>query len=83
MTASKNKYQWKFNRETLRFETDLEKKIHKLLSKVNLGTTLELTIEGEEEAFIKAVKKSLFYNNTDYRIRIAETREKVILHFDY
>lgn len=81
MTKAKKFY--KFSRETMRFETELEKEIHKKISNARLGTNLEFALGDDEDSIIRSIKKSLFYNNIECRMRISSNRDKVVIHFEY
>ena len=57
---------FRFNIEKIRFETDVEKKYHKLISSMHSGETLEIKVgktTPESRKEIKtAIKKSAVYN---------------------
>lgn len=60
----------KWNRETIKFETDLEKAAHKVISSIRFGEKIQ--IENNDynwKEFENAYRKSAFYNCIDIHCR--------------
>lgn len=71
------------NREKLRFETDLEKKFHKIVSAMNYGDAIrvetEVSSKEDEEAIIKAIKKSEMYNCMNLSYRFDKEKASILI----
>lgn len=70
-------------KETLRFETEIEKRIHKIISSARVGTTMNFDVDGDYDDFMYAIKKSVFYNNIDCKITSFKEKRKIQVKFDY
>jgi hypothetical protein len=74
-------------KEKLRFETDLEKSIHKTVSNIRYGEKIEIpvlsaTIEGVREV-IKIIENSAFYNNIHIQKKMSKDKTFVTIKVDW
>jgi hypothetical protein len=60
-----NEYRISRDREKLKFMTDVEIEVHKLISSLCYGQQIEIDIGNDKKTYVKAVKKSAFYNCMD------------------
>lgn len=71
------------DREKLRFETDLEKEFHKIISSLGFGDSISVDtkIESKEDEHevIKAIKKSEMYNLMDISYRFDKNKTSVTI----
>lgn len=70
----------------LKFETELEKMIHKKISGMRYFDPIKIEIDGRKESdrneIIKAIKKSSLYNNVKVNYRWVEKRTVLVLSID-
>jgi phosphoribosylformylglycinamidine (FGAM) synthase PurS component len=67
----------------LRFETEMEKMFHKVISAMRFGEKVEIDVDGTNENVKKdalsAIKKSCLYNNVEVYYRWSKDKTKIIL----
>lgn len=84
MTVSKRIGKHSFNKETMRFENDFEKYVHKMISGMGFGDSIEIptNIENaaDREIYKKAIYKSLYYNNMEATLTWDKNKKFVIVH---
>lgn len=70
-------------KELLRFETDLEKEFHKLISKIRYGEEIvvqtDVTNNDQKRAVIKAINKSALYNNIEITKRWSRDKSSITI----
>lgn len=70
----------------LKFETDLEKMFHKIISGMRIGKKVTVEIDGSKEEdrklIIKAINKSCLYNNVEIRKEWSKKKDKITLLID-
>lgn len=74
---------YSFQKEKIKFETDLDKMFHKIISNIRYGEQIKIpvTIQNnrEKEAVIKAINKSALYNNIDISKRWSKDKSVITI----
>lgn len=67
-------------RQNIRFQNDLEIKIHKEVSSLRYGRDLVINVDGNIDDYIYAVKKSAYYNCIeDLKILVSKDKTQITL----
>jgi hypothetical protein len=74
-------------KEKIRFETSLEKEIHKMVSNIRYGEKIEIpvlsaTMDGVKEV-IKIIENSAFYNNINLHKKMAKDMSFITIKVDW
>lgn len=84
MTVSKRMGRYSFNKETMKFENQFETHIHKIISGITFGESIEIPTDienaADKEKYKKAIYKSLFYNNIEATLTWDKSKKFVIVH---
>jgi hypothetical protein len=74
----------KWNREKLKFDTVLEKEMHKVISSINYGQKVNIKKAKcfSHKEVENAIKKSAFYNCMDITIRWEADKESINVGVD-
>lgn len=68
----------------LRFNTELEKKIHRIISTIKYGEEIIIDVDTDIKEILKAIKKSLFYNCiNDAKVTKLDDKTKIKVKIDY
>ena len=74
---------YSFQKEKIRFETDLDKMFHKIISNIRYGEKIEVPVavknNQEKKDVIKSINKSALYNNIDVSKRWSKDKTKITL----
>jgi phosphoribosylformylglycinamidine (FGAM) synthase PurS component len=74
---------YSFQKESIRFETDLDKMFHKIISSIRYGEKIEVPVavknNQEKKDVIKSINKSALYNNIDVSKRWSKDKTKITL----
>jgi phosphoribosylformylglycinamidine (FGAM) synthase PurS component len=74
---------YSFQKENIRFETDLDKMFHKIISSIRYGEKIEVPVavknNQEKKDVIKSINKSALYNNIDVSKRWSKDKTKITL----
>lgn len=70
-------------KEKLRFETDLEIYLHKLISSLRYGEEIVVDVTDNPSLFIYAAKKSAYYNcMEDVKILLTKDKKKLTIKME-
>lgn len=70
-------------KEKLRFDSELEIYLHKVISSMRYGEEIDLEIEDNPSLYVYAAKKSAYYNCiTDLKIVISKDKKKIKLYIE-
>ena len=74
---------YSFQKENIKFETDLDKIFHKVISNMRYGEKIEVRVSvknnEEKKEVIKSINKSALYNNIDVSKRWSKDKTKITL----
>jgi phosphoribosylformylglycinamidine (FGAM) synthase PurS component len=74
---------YSFQKENIKFETDLDKMFHKIISSIRYGEKIEVPVavknNQEKKDVIKSINKSALYNNIDVSKRWSKDKTKITL----
>ena len=66
-------YTYKFNKENISFPTEMEKIIHKTVSSIRYGETVNFSCspenKKEQDGIVWVIKKSACYNNMEVKVK--------------
>lgn len=69
--------------EKLRFSSEIEKRIHKIVSVIKYGETIRIDIEGnlvsDKDTIVKAIKKSAQYNCLTVKTKWSKDKDHVLV----
>jgi phosphoribosylformylglycinamidine (FGAM) synthase PurS component len=69
MKAQNISANYHIQKETIKFETELDKKFHKIISAIRFGQRIDVPVmaktEQDKKDVMKAIRKSALYNNID------------------
>lgn len=71
------------SKEKLRFETELEIYLHKVISSMRYGEEIDLEIEDEPSLYVYAAKKSAYYNCiSDLKAVVSKDKTKIKIYIE-
>lgn len=74
---------YSFQKENIKFETDLDKMFHKIISNIRYGEEIEVPVvvknNQEKKAIIKSINKSALYNNIDISKRWSKDKTAITI----
>lgn len=70
-------------KENIRFETDVEKRFHKIVSGMRYGEKLEIPVDAstpeKKKEIVNAIQKSALYNCVEIKYRVSNDKTFVVL----
>lgn len=70
-------------KESIRFETDLEKKFHKIISGMRYGERIDVEVDisspEKKKEVVKAIEKSISYNCAEISHRVSTDKKTITL----
>jgi hypothetical protein len=74
---------YSYQKEQIKFETDIEKKFHKIISGMRFGDQIKVEIvvtsNAEKKEVIRAINQSALYNNIDLHKRWSKDKTYITL----
>lgn len=74
---------YSFQKENIKFETDLDKMFHKIISNIRYGEEIKVPVvvknNQEKKTVIKAINKSALYNNIDISKRWSKDKQAITI----
>lgn len=74
---------YSFQKESLKFETELDKMFHKIISNIRYGEEVKVPVvvkdNQEKKLVIKAINKSALYNNIDISKRWSKDKTSITI----